>query len=74
MGMKRIFYSMNTPKKIHTTIEHWQKWRKNFKMIHNENWTDFKFHCIILAWVDHEYLIKKQNPFAFQKQLNVFKK
>ena len=43
-------------------------------MIHNENWTDFKFHCIILAWVDHEYLIKKQNPFAFQKQLNVFKK
>ena len=52
-GWKEYFTAWIHPKKFHTTIEHWQKWRKNFKMIHNENWTDFKFHCTILVWVDH---------------------
>ena len=41
MRMKRMFYSMNTTKKFtkinHTTFEHWQNWRENFKIIHNES-------------------------------------
>ena len=53
-GWKEYFTAWIHPKKFHTTIEHWQKWRKNFKMIHNENWTNFKFHCTILVWADHE--------------------